>query len=467
MSQLRGGEKWGYAIGNIPYAVKDAAFINFVVFYYTQVLGISGTLAGLAMLIALSWDAITDPLVGSWSDTVRSRWGRRHPLMLLGGLPAALMFLLLFNPPSELNEFQVFLWLLFTAIAMRTFLTINYIPYQAMGAELSTDYDQRTVIAKSRVTVSWIAGIVLPAFTYIVIFQASGETDGRLIAENYHYYGVLSCVLALVALAICLWGTRSAIPRLPQADSDRPPFRISQAITDFTRAASNRNFRVSIGTKLAFGVCAGTTVTLSLYMGTYFWEFSTIELAGLSIPTFLGTLTAFVSIHRLGQRFDKPRLIAALCLIFFFNSLWFIGARLLDLLPENGHPLIYLLQLLSTFISIYTVVCVQILSASLLADILDEQEVATGLRQEGVFFGASAFVYKATTGLGNFIGGVAIDLAGLQPGTAPDAASDSSLITLGLIAGPGISVGILVAWYFATRIRLSRAQVNELRAQLA
>jgi Na+/melibiose symporter-like transporter len=89
MSTLTPLEKWSYAIGNMPFAVKDVAFNSFVVFYYTQVQGLSGSLTGLAMFIALSWDAVTDPFVGSWCDTVRSRWGRRHPLLLVGGVPTA------------------------------------------------------------------------------------------------------------------------------------------------------------------------------------------------------------------------------------------------------------------------------------------------------------------------------------------------------------------------------------------
>ena len=93
MQKLTAGEKWSYAIGNIPFSVKDATYANFVVFYYTQVHGLSGTLAGLAMFIALTWDAVTDPVVGSWSDSLRSRWGRRHPLMFAGGLPTALLVL--------------------------------------------------------------------------------------------------------------------------------------------------------------------------------------------------------------------------------------------------------------------------------------------------------------------------------------------------------------------------------------
>jgi Na+/melibiose symporter-like transporter len=149
MSTLTPLEKWSYAIGNMPFAVKDVAFNSFVVFYYTQVQGLSGSLTGLAMFIALSWDAVTDPFVGSWCDTVRSRWGRRHPLLLVGGVPTAVLCFALFVPPAGLGESGTFLWLVVTSLLLRTCVTIYFIPYTAMGAELSRDYDERTVIAKA------------------------------------------------------------------------------------------------------------------------------------------------------------------------------------------------------------------------------------------------------------------------------------------------------------------------------
>ena len=160
ISILTPKEKWTYAIGNIPFSVKDAAFANFVIFYYTQVQGLSGTLAGLVMFITLTWDAVTDPVVGSWSDSVRSRWGRRHPLLVAGGVPTALLFMALFSPPDSLGETGMFIWFLAVAILLRTFLTIYFIPYTAMGAELSTDYDERTVIAKARVTMGWLLSLI-------------------------------------------------------------------------------------------------------------------------------------------------------------------------------------------------------------------------------------------------------------------------------------------------------------------
>ena len=173
MASLTGLEKWSYAVGNVPFSVKEAAFANFVVFYYTQVNGLSGSLAGLAMFFALTWDAISDPVVGSWSDNFRSRWGRRHPLLVAGALPTTALFLALFAPPQGMSEMGIFAWLLGVSILLRTTLTVYFVPYTAMGAELSTDYDQRTTIAKARVTLGWIAGMALPAIAFTFFFSTS------------------------------------------------------------------------------------------------------------------------------------------------------------------------------------------------------------------------------------------------------------------------------------------------------
>ncbi len=467
MRALTALEKWSYAIGNIPYAVKDAAFGTFVVFYYTQVLGVSGTLTGLAMFIALSWDAISDPIVGSWSDRVRSKWGRRHPLMLAGSIPTALLFLALFNPPAALiGEHALFLWLLAVSILLRTFLTIYFIPYQAMGAEMSDDYDVRTELAKARVSVAWLGGMAVSAFAFVFIFQAEGGSDGRLVAANYADYGVVSTILALVTAIICLWGTRTTIEQLPKGKPSQVPFTLLQPLRDLLTAWHNANFRKTIGTKLAFGVAGGTYTALGLYLGTYFWEFSPEQMAGLVMPTFLATVTAFAVLGHLNHRIDKPRMISCVCIIFTINSIWFVAARLLGFLPDNGHPIIYPLQLVQVFVAVFSVAGLQILGASLLADILDEQELKTGQRQEGVFFAASAFVLKATTGMGALLAGIVIDLAGLTPGIQPGAVYPVVLNSLGVFSLLAFTSCGLVAWLCALRVRLSRKQVSEIQAQL-
>ena len=466
MQVLSAKEKWTYAIGNMPFSVKDAAYVNFVVFYYTQVQGLSGTLTGLAMFIALSWDAISDPIVGSWSDSLRSRWGRRHPLLVAGGLPTALLFLALFAPPDGLSEMGVFTWLLAVSILLRTFLTIYFIPYSAMGAELSADYDERTVIAKARVTMGWLAGMALPAIAFTVFFRPQDGLDGRLMAANYWQYGVLSALVAGVTALVCIVGTRSAIPRLPQA-SPGQAFNWGQPFGDLALIFRNRNFRMSMGANLAFGMCAGVYTTLGLYMGTYFWEFSTDQLAGLVIPAALATLLAFMVLNRLGRRFDKPTLLAAASLALAVNLIWFIGARLIGLMPENGHPIVYPLQLLNAGIGVLLIVTLQVLGISLAADILDEQELITGRRQEGVVFAAGSFVGKATTGAGALLAGIVIDLSGMAPGLAPGEVSHSVLQSLGWFAMIIVASLALVAFVFFTRLRLSRADHARVMSQLA
>jgi|AntAceMinimDraft_11_1070367.scaffolds.fasta_scaffold01388_7 Na+/melibiose symporter-like transporter len=466
MQALTAKEKWTYAIGNMPFSVKDAAYVNFVVFYYTQVQGLSGTLAGLAMFLALLWDAISDPIVGSWSDNLHTRWGRRHPLLVAGGIPTAFLFLALFTPPAGAGELGVFVWLLTVSILLRTFLTLYFIPYSAMGAELSSDYDERTVIAKARVTMGWLAGMLLPAIGFTVFFQPENGIDGRLVAANYWQYGVLSALVAGVTALVCVVGTRSAIPRLPRAIPGLN-FKWSQPLADLKLIFRNRNFRISMGANLAFGMCAGVYTTLGLYMGTYFWEFSTDQLAGLVVPTAAGTLLAFVVLNRLGRRFDKPTLLSAVSLLLALNLLWFIGGRLLGLLPENGHPLIYPLQWLNLSIAVLLIVALQALGISLWADILDEQQLSTGRRQEGVVFAAGSFVGKATTGAGSLLAGIVIDLSGMTPGLEPGEVSQAVLQSLGWFTLSTIAILAMVAFFFFTRLRLTRADHARVIAQLA
>ena len=102
-----------YGLGGAAPAVKEAAYTMFVLLFYTQVLGLGGTVTGLIIALSLIWDGISDPLVGSLSDRLHSRWGRRHPFMALSVLPLGLGFVGLFSPPQAVVENSTWLagWL--------------------------------------------------------------------------------------------------------------------------------------------------------------------------------------------------------------------------------------------------------------------------------------------------------------------------------------------------------------------
>ena len=119
-----------YSSGIVSHALKEAAMGVFVLLYYKQVLGLSGTLTGLAIGISIIWDGISDPLIGAWSDRLRSRIGRRHPLMIAAVIPMAAGFVMLYGPPGSVlsDQGQLFAWLLISMLLLRTALTFFMVP---------------------------------------------------------------------------------------------------------------------------------------------------------------------------------------------------------------------------------------------------------------------------------------------------------------------------------------------------
>lgn len=151
-------------LGTIPDAIKDFAFRTFLLLYYNQVLGLAASEASLALLVALIVDAVSDPVVGSYSDNLQHRWGRRHPLMAAAAIPLSISIYLLFAPPA-MAEGYLFWWLLVFAVGTRFSLTFFAVPWNALFAEMSDDYRERSELISYRFAVLWL---ISPFFTYSV-----------------------------------------------------------------------------------------------------------------------------------------------------------------------------------------------------------------------------------------------------------------------------------------------------------
>ena len=458
--------KLAYGIGRMAFAAKDAAFVNFVMFYYTQVLGVSGTLTGLAALIGLCSDAFSDPIVGSFSDNYRSRYGRRHPLMAAALVPLAVSFVFLFSPPSDLDEFTTFVWLSVVSVLLRTFLTIFSIPHDALGAELSQDYEERSVIMGYKTSLGWLAGVALPALSLAFVFQPQDGTDGRLIAENYTVYGNLSAGFVLLVGALTCIFTWREIPHLPVPPAAPQTFRLRQPFIDMYHALGNHNFRwLFVALLFALG-SSGLYASLLLYVNTYFWEFSARQLALFAIPFLLATGSAFALVRPLGRRLEKSRILLLALGVAILNGGWWFSLRLIDVLPANGDPWLFPLALAQSYVGVTALVLTQIMVPSIVADIIDEHEYDTGTRKEGVFYAGQAFATKATTGFGQLAGGIVIDLVGLDPGAAPGTLNPDVVWNLGFIVGPGLSASFLIPLVLLSRISLSRQRHVELHRLL-
>ena len=126
--------------------VIDCGLTYFVLMYYSQVLGLSATLASFAVAAGLAIDAVSDPLIGWWSDHFRSRLGRRHPFLYASIVPLSLSYYLIWVPPETLSESGLLIYLLVMCVCMRLARTLYSIPMIALVPEFTRDYDERTAV---------------------------------------------------------------------------------------------------------------------------------------------------------------------------------------------------------------------------------------------------------------------------------------------------------------------------------
>jgi Na+/melibiose symporter-like transporter len=471
MQRLSVPSKIGYGAGGMSFSIKDVAFVNFVLFYYTQVVGLSGMQTGFVLMLTLMWDAVSDPIIGSFSDNFRSRWGRRHPFMAVGGIPFALTFLALFHPPMHWSPAGKFWWMLATCILLRTFLTTFIIPHTSLAPELSREYQERSSIIGVRTVMGWLNYMALYFVTLRFFLKpvqdADGQwIDGRLIADSYGGYAILSCILVVLYTTISTVSTWRFIPQLRTATGDAARFSLVQILRDFAWAMRNHNFRIMCIMMLTGAAAVGVGVTLYLIVGTYFWEFTTNQLAYAAPIQAAGAVIAFLLLKPLGRRFDKHRLITVCLLMFIFTTGLVVCGRLLDLLPENGHPLVYIVYLANLFVAAIFTLLYQVMTSSYTADIVDEQEYDLGRRQEGVFYATEAFAYKSMTGIGNMFGGFILDFVSFPNGAAPGTVPEDVLFRLGVIVGPVLGCTFLVPLGLSLLLRLTRERHAEIKEAL-
>lgn len=458
--------KMAYASGTVSFAVKDVAFGSFVLFYYYSVVGLQGGLAGTVLLIAMIWDAFTDPIIGSVSDNLRTKWGRRHPLMAISGIPLGICLFALFNVPEGLSQGAIFAWMLIVCLLLRTFLTLFTIPYLALGAELSEDYHERSSIAGLRTLFGWFVAIALAAVAWGAIFKSDGVTDGRLLAENYFTYGMISMVIIAVFTTISILATARHIPDLPTGSDTPVKFTFTKIFADVGHAMQNQNFRNLFLVMLTLGAATGLGGALGTHMATYFWELSTFQLFQQTLFTFVPIAFMLLVMNKLNERLEKHVILQICTFLFAGNTIWLVSLRLLGILPENGHPIIFPLILVGVFIGSATVMWFQTISSSVIADIGDEQELLTHERQEGMFFAAQGFSIKFVTGIGNFVGGIVLQIIHLPPNAAPGTVEPEVLFKLGIVMGPIVAASLVIPWLFARKITLTKERHEEVRVAL-
>jgi glycoside/pentoside/hexuronide:cation symporter, GPH family len=458
-----------FAVGQIPEGVQSTSFGFFLLFFYNQVLGLSGFLASLAIVVALLVDAVSDPVIGSWSDGVRHRWGRRHPFMYAAAIPFAICFYFLFSPPAGLSETQVFIWLIVFSVLTRTTQSVYSIPHTSLTAELSTDYQERTLLSSLRSVLQSVGTLMVFLIGLQIFFGATPEyPNGQLNPAAYPRFAAMFAMVIFVGVFLTAYGTHSHIPYLPQANADGHRFSFVKVVREAGMAFGLRSFRSVVLTAVLFGMTMGMVSALSIYLGTLYFQFS-LELIGLSFPaSVLGSFLGAGLAAPLGRIFQEKKTLLMGGLVWYavWNTLPII-LSLLGLFPKPGDPLLFYLVMTSNAICSMGIGVLTVMIGSMIADITDQHEEKHGSRSEGIYFAASSFAAKAIGGFGIVISGVVVDLAGIQRNATVETINPESLRTLAMAMGPGVLLMIGVTVLAASFYDLSCAEHRRIRAAIS
>ena len=409
MPPLRLWTKLAYGMGQLGEGFKNSSFETFLFFYYNQVLGLSGTLAGLATAIALVFDAVIDPMIGSLSDAHKGRLGRRHSFMYAAALPFGVAFYYLFVPPAGLGEWGLFFWLTFTAIAVRATMSAYLVPHNALGAELTDDYHDRTSIVGYRTVFGVLGSFATTVLGLFYFLRATPEYPvGQLNPHAYPPYALFFSIAAVAAVLICALGTHSRIPMLLAPRHVHERFSLRRLATELRDALASPSFRSLFVGVLVFFVMRGVQVELGLHVSTHFWELTTAQIGIVATIGVAGIVIGVPFWALASRRLDKKPTFLWGTFVFSIFAMLPLLLKLTGHWPSKEQTGLYL-GLLSAcgFLAAFGGGAGLVAAGSMMADLVDEHEFETGRRQEGIFFGALLFgltynqVYPALSQIAN------------------------------------------------------------------
>ncbi|MEM8636361.1 MAG: MFS transporter [Pseudomonadota bacterium] len=422
--------KLAYGFGSAAYGVKDGGFIYFLLLFYGQVVGLEPALVGLAILIALIVDAISDPVVGYISDNWRSPWGRRHPFMYAAAVPISLVYFLVWNPP-DWSDGALFWYLLSTAILVRTFITFYETPSSALLPELTADYHERTTLQSFRLFFGWFVGNAMTILMFGVLLRPNDEyPEGIQNVDGYATYGVIASVVIFVAIMTSALGTHNHAKQLT-LPKPKANLNVLSAFREIFETLFEKSFAALFVATLFGAIATGVSGALTFQMLSFFWEFSQDEIfvwtTLVIISAILGTLIA----PRITRALGKKKAVILLGILAFGAAPMPIVLRLFGLMPENGDPALFPIVATVNTLDIALIIALQAVLYSMIADLVEQSELKTGRRSEGVFYAAVTFTRKSNQGIGGFVAGVVLSLVAFPPNAVPGDVDPTILWQLG------------------------------------
>ena len=455
MPPFRLPSKLLFATGAIANAVKVRGLSTFLLIFYNQVIGLPAAMVATAIMIALIFDAFVDPTVGQISDNFRSPWGRRHPFMYAAALPVAVAFFFLWNPPVGWSTEALFAYLLTILLIIRLFDTFFELPTSTLIPELTPEYDARTSLISMRLGFGVVGALTMTILAYQVFMKQQPDGSGGIIArDGYFAYSLTSAIVIFVTILVSTASTHKFIPWL------RPPpeRKLSPAVMlkEIFSTLNNRSFIVLTGAGMFTAIAVGMRNAVEIYFNLYYWGFSQGQLSLLVVAGVVASIAGVFLAPVMGAKLGKQR-----GAIIAYTSALIVGItpivlRMAGLAPANGTTALFLLIFVDIIINGALAICTAILLTSMIADVVEDSEVKTGRRSEGLLMSADNLFKKLVSGVGVFVAGLMLTWVqfpqGAQRGQVDQAVLDNLAWAYVLLAVFLYGMGIVGLFF----LRVSR-----------
>lgn len=439
--RLGPAEKSVYALGDLTVNTALAAFSLFYASYFlVQIADLRPLLAGLVPLVGRTLDAVTDPLMGRISDRTRWRAGRRRPWFLIGALPYGAAFAMMWSDPGIASEWGRFAYYAFAYCLVTTAMTVLSVPYLALLPEMALQYDARTSLHTYRTV-----GSNLGIFAALAIRPVSDAFGGG--AEGF-------------AAAGLLFGVGLALPwfAVHRVTFERPSFRDRPAeagVFAGIRIALRQRTFVRLTAVYIMGRIAMDLASALLILYVSFWLGRSQDFEPVMLVFLVSVIAALPLWLRVARGRDKGD-------VFVVGSLWWIACGLGLAFVQPDWPA-WILYAYVPVVGIGFAV-VDLMPWAMLGEVIDEDELESGERREGLYNGMFTFLRKLCGAIAVFLVLGILDLAGYEKGAEQ---GETAREAIRWMTGLGPAVFLAAGVVLARGYPLTRARHREILARLA
>ena len=404
-----------YGLGSVAFGVTALSLTSAVLVpYLNRVIGLPAAWVGTAIMMTLILDAFIDPAIGQFSDRLRTKWGRRHPLMYLSAPLVMICCVVFWNSPAAWSPEKTGIFLICMLMALKVSVSLYEVPSAALAPELSLDYHQRTSLISYRYFFGVIGGLAMNILLYQVYL--SPKAGGMLNRGGYADFGILAAVVMGASILISSLGTHKQIPFLTQPQARQVPLR--QVAREIFGTIGNASLVVVMISGLCSGVATGMGSALSQYFYIELWGLSAKSISFLAIAGLLASFTGVALAGPASKWLGKKMAMISLFSISIIADAIPQTLRLLGLMPDNASPWVLRVLLADAFFATTLAITGYIIISSMLADVVEDAAVKTGVRSEGLLLAANGLLPKISGGVGIFLAGLVLTTVHFPSGAA-------------------------------------------------